>query len=454
MISQPLTFYTEATDVDYLKPLCKDECVYELNAPNDTILPFIIRRLSSPDPVTGFKAQCYDGTGVVVLDPTKVVIAHSNIIDGISYDYLVYDGQSLGLTLDCGQRQVEVTDGTNTWYSEIFTVGDWSAGNSPYVRVDYLSDCALEGIPYDAIPSFNFYFFLNQGVTWGLPQVSQEIQSETDNFGREIQTSVRFDTVWILQTGAIPMYLVDAWVFCVLHDTVTFTEENNGKVVTITNVELTHEPDDNGCTNEVNLNFKIEPDIVQGSCCDEDIECGECIELATALEVQSFVLAIQQPTIEALPPAVGETWAIINNATGCPSVEWCDHLNELATWNGTGWDYTVSAEWDVAYFVGLGFATFRSSVWVVVPLITSVTSVSTGVWNVRGNIHTCYYARIEFSYDSGVSWTEDAGYFTESEFSAPAGVDIASKLSGPTDIRIIMYNYNCPEIEGNTVPLP
>jgi len=451
MISQPLTFYTDATEVDYLKPLCKDECVYELNAPNDSLLPFIIKRQSIPDPINYFRIQCFDGSGLVNIDPTKIVIAHSNIIDGIAYDYLVYDGQDIGITIDCGQHQAVINDSVNTWYSEIFTVGDWSAGNSPYVRVDYFNDCALEGVPYDAIPSFNFYFFLNQGVTWGLPQVSQEIQSETDNFGREIQTSVKFDTLWLLQTGSIPLYLVNAWVFCVLHETVTFTEENNGKVVTITNVELTHEPDDNGCTNEIDLRFKIEPDIVQGSCCDDIAEqCGECIEELTSIQIVDFELAMNQLLVEALPPTVGDIYAIENDALGCPSVDWCNHLNELATWNGVDWDYSSPAEGDIAW-KSPNFYWFTSSVWTLIPNITTVTSIGINSWNVIGDAHPCYFVRMEFSYDGGTTWPTIAGYFTASEFSA--GVDIAS-VAVPTHTRAVMFNYNCPSITSKSASLP
>lgn len=453
MIPQPLTFYTDANDVNYLKPLCQDECVYKLNSPNDTLLPFIIKRVSSPLPVTVFKVQCFDGTGIVVLDATKVVIAHTNIIDGISYDYLVYDGQSLGVTIDCGQHQAVVSDGTDTWYSEIFTIGDWSASNSPFVRVDYSSTCPIEGVPYDSIPAFNFYFFLNDGVNYGLPTVTQDIQSEQDNFGREITIAQKFSTVWLLQSGSIPMYLVDAWVFCLLHDTITLTGENNGNVVTIENVELNHIPDDNGCTNEVDLNFKIKPDLVQGSCCDEDLECS-CLEITAENQIIDFVLAIDQTAIETAVPTLGDSYSIQIAGIGCPSVTWCDHLGERATWNGTGWDYTAPTAGDILYDNTTASFWVYGASWKQVPLITSAVSTGVDTWNIRGQIALCYFARLDFSYDNGASWTEVGAYLTYEEFQNPLGTDVSSKLGTATDIRVVMYNYNCSEIIGNSVVLP
>ena len=176
----------------------------------------------------------------------------------------------------------------------------------------------------------------------------------------------------------------------------------------------------------------------------------ECIEELTSIQIVDFELAMNQLLVEALPPTVGDIYAIENDALGCPSVDWCNHLNELATWNGVDWDYSSPAEGDIAW-KSPNFYWFTSSVWTLIPNITTVTSIGINSWNVIGDAHPCYFVRMEFSYDGGTTWPTIAGYFTASEFSA--GVDIAS-VAVPTHTRAVMFNYNCPSITSKSASLP
>ena len=97
-----------------------DYTSFKLLTPKNRLLPFQLRREMNVNYLTSVLLYSVDGTYIDDLFP---------YIEGdISYatvsgkDYITYFGTSSALDLTCGYYYLVATDGTNTWYSEVFCV--------------------------------------------------------------------------------------------------------------------------------------------------------------------------------------------------------------------------------------------------------------------------------------------------------------------------------------------
>jgi len=456
-IDQPIVFYDNKSDVNHENIFCKYECIYDLHSPNNSLLPFIVKRPSSPKQITGFRVECYgDDQTVQQLDVNLLSIACTVIENDEKFDLIVYDGSDLGLNLDCGHWQIVVTAETEVFYSEIISVGDFTKDDAPYWKLAWSSECGKINVPFDGLPNgFEFYMFLNGDVEWGVPQYEQEITDVADGLGKRVIESQRFTKVYTLESGFVPEFIVDAMSFSILNDKLELQYKNSTDRVELLETEFAQEPDENGCYHEVSLQFKLEEDRCSGSCCTE-LEKTSCISQSSVINIISSALPIAQGAIEVIPPNEGDCYYISIFTIGCPLGSWCDNLGRIACWNGSGWDFTELNEFDVIYDQSLGVflmkeGTGLAAVLSEIPLITftSLPSFPFTTLDVEATISPCYFGRLEWSYDNGSTWSEVAGTFTYQELKN--GVTVAPRNGNPTQIRLVMFNYNCPEIIGNSV---
>jgi hypothetical protein len=112
-------------DKQWFRMTGTDYKLLELICPQNRLLPWQIRRTVRPNYLTSIKLVCAE-------DDASVEILAEIDSDEISYrtaggfDFITYlAAQDLLSMLDCGYYYLQVTDGVETWYSEIFNVQDF-----------------------------------------------------------------------------------------------------------------------------------------------------------------------------------------------------------------------------------------------------------------------------------------------------------------------------------------
>lgn len=123
-------WYTDKKLLNHYKEQCLQECHFKLLTPLNSLLPFNIVRPRIPNEIISWQVMCPDGSNVVDLDPELISIYTA--ADG---DHIIYNGADLGLELPCGFLVSVITDGVNTFYSEMFWVESDLAGDDPCVHV-------------------------------------------------------------------------------------------------------------------------------------------------------------------------------------------------------------------------------------------------------------------------------------------------------------------------------
>jgi len=118
-----LPFYTSLEKQNHRKDYAFGE-VYPLVTPDKRLLPFQILRETSASAT--WNASLKNLYGVTVADIKDTLLATGFILtrfESEGYDVIQYPG-NLPLTVDTpeGQYYVQLSDGSRTWYSEVFTV--------------------------------------------------------------------------------------------------------------------------------------------------------------------------------------------------------------------------------------------------------------------------------------------------------------------------------------------
>lgn len=100
--------------------------VYPLITPHKTILPFQKIRATRPDAVGVITAKLINMQGVEILDISAQLIATGLIINryaSLGFDVIIYPGTiPMDIVLDKGTYWLEMNDGTQTFYSEVFNM--------------------------------------------------------------------------------------------------------------------------------------------------------------------------------------------------------------------------------------------------------------------------------------------------------------------------------------------
>ena len=201
--------------------------IYPLFTPKDKLLPFQIIR----------ETRVNNIVSVIIKDKNGIDIA--NITDKINetgleivkfpslgYDVVVYTGRlPMAINIPQGQYYIEITDGVQTWFSEIFTIVNDVSG---YLKIEW-SD--LENMVFDAgqivykNPKFVNVLYLNTEL--GKPEYVFEEDGETRDgyFFPEKQISEKTYKCVALA----PEYLCDVMRFIRMSDFVTVTDKYGRK---------------------------------------------------------------------------------------------------------------------------------------------------------------------------------------------------------------------------------
>ena len=112
----------DSIDKQFHRSVGNDVCTFKLITSMYRLLPFQFRRAPSVDLITSIKVVCYnEATETEILPDIPTGQMHYATTSG--WDYITYFGsEDLDEVLDAGDFYLEITDGENTWYSEVFHV--------------------------------------------------------------------------------------------------------------------------------------------------------------------------------------------------------------------------------------------------------------------------------------------------------------------------------------------
>lgn len=219
-----LPWYTSISEQNHRKSYAYGQ-IYPLYTKKSYLLPFqIIRKsLGSSAPITSCKL--YDKSGTFIEDMTaKITSGGLSIVQfsTFGYDVIVFPGTTAVSTqMKEGQYYAVLSDGTNTWYSDIFTsVSDVSG----YLKIEWFDD---ENVVFDGgqivyqSPAFRNVLYLCTEL--GKPDYEFDEEGETRDgyFFPEKQLSTKKYKCTILA----PEYLCDVMRLIRMADHVIVTDK-------------------------------------------------------------------------------------------------------------------------------------------------------------------------------------------------------------------------------------
>ena len=219
-----LPWYTDIREQNHRRSYAYGS-VYPLYTMVNILLPFQIIRPKRNNAISAVKLYTVDG--VFVSDITGTMNETGlQIVSFESYDVIVYTASfPMATNVGQGQYYATLTDGVDTWFSEVFTyVNDLSG----YLKVEW---CDQENLYFDSgmivyqNPTFKNRLYL--ATELGKPDYTFEEEGETRNgyFFPEKQLSEKTYKCTILA----PEYLCDVMRFIRMADYVTVTDKYGRK---------------------------------------------------------------------------------------------------------------------------------------------------------------------------------------------------------------------------------
>lgn len=242
-----LAFYDSVLDQNHRRSFAYGN-VYPLVCPTDKLLPFALRRETSVDPIsvcnlinlkTGastdiLAAALGNGLAVVVYDQFDLIVNYSN---------------ASGLSMPEGQFYLELSDGTNTWFSDVFNV---VADLTNFIKIEYWDNQDFQ-TPDSVIPygtEFKNWFYVKSEI--GKPEYpfSEELEERDGRKYFEKQISekrFRFEFL-------APEFLCDAVRIVRMADNCLITSA--GKIYGPEEILFTPEFQEQGDLAVVNVEFE------------------------------------------------------------------------------------------------------------------------------------------------------------------------------------------------------
>lgn len=257
-------------------------------------------------------------------------------IDGV--DYIAYNGFAFNETINCGRKYVIVSDSVSEYYSDVVDVRDFDPANNDLFKIRLEQDCDLGNIPYSSLVGFNQYLWLSNETLIGEPEFSYEEEVEEDGHGREEVIFQKIGTLHVFDSGEQPEYILSWLQFAPLHERV-FIKDKILAEKEVDNYTVTNQWLQTGCYGNMTVKFRYEDDLISNSCCDT-IQKDAC--LGATHTCDSYQDKGARFSLE-IPDNVGKCFII--NDVGADPEEWDGHEGEIATWNGTSWDYEVPTDY-------------------------------------------------------------------------------------------------------------
>lgn len=248
-----LPFYDSIEEQNHRKYYAYGE-VYTLIAPNNRILPFQINRETSASTIS-FASVVNLKTNVVTDILQELNNSGLNIKSFASegYDLIINSGAFLfsSLQLDAGQYFLQISDTTNTWYSDVFTV---VSDLSPFLKIEYWDsdNIAYSGGHVDYSSPFKNYCYVQSEI--GKPEYPfQETAQERDGhlFIEKQISEKKYKFTFIA-----PEFLCDALRITRMHDYIKIYSK--GKKYDVENIIFDVKWQDQGDIAVVEVEFECD----------------------------------------------------------------------------------------------------------------------------------------------------------------------------------------------------
>lgn len=212
---QTIKFYLEGE-----KPLKEHPTfikgVHDIIMPTDYLLPFQIKRESSPNPITSIEMKSSYGSNTVEI---KSLIAPEDLqlVSFVGQDYIIHYGEvDLLGTVPAGTYNLVIKDGVNTWTSDDIRVKGVRASiekDCNVVRIEYRDSCDLGGVFYRTqshgilgAKEYKNVYYANNVLT--VPEYKIKEEGEEDLDGHFILEYARYEKQQRLDV-VVPEYLAD-----------------------------------------------------------------------------------------------------------------------------------------------------------------------------------------------------------------------------------------------------
>lgn len=216
-----LPFYTDLSKQNHRKDYAFGE-VYPLFTPDRKILPFQIIRDTRINNISSVLLKTIEGSTVANI--TSQLISNGLIIKSYStygYDIIIYPG-SLLITTETpeGRYYLQITDGVETWFSEIFTI---VRSVESYLKITYRDSESLifEGGRIDFSDNFAFNLYLPTQL--GRPDYEFEEQVDKRDGYQFVEKQISEKTYKF--NFVAPEYLLDAMRIIRMMDNVEITSK-------------------------------------------------------------------------------------------------------------------------------------------------------------------------------------------------------------------------------------
>jgi hypothetical protein len=246
-----LPFYTSLDEQDCRKSYAYGD-IYPLIAPANKILPFQIMRETRSNDIS--RVNLYDKRGQFVADLTQNIKEAGMQITKFAdfgYDVIVYPAN---LPMEISQKDgiyyMEISDGIDTWYSEMFTAVNNVSG---YVKVEWYD---IEDFVFDAgrivykNPEFHNILYLCTQVGKPDYEFEEEGESRDGYFFAEKRVSSKTYKCTI----TAPEYLCDVMRFIRMADYARVTD-TYGRIYDCDTFLITPEWQDQGNIASVEVEF-------------------------------------------------------------------------------------------------------------------------------------------------------------------------------------------------------
>lgn len=218
-----LPFYTNINEQNHRKSYAYGE-VYPLFCQAGLLLPFQIQRTHRDNTITQVSLYRKDGTYVSSLQFSMIEAGLTIVpFTALGYDIILFPAifPISSIVMFDGQHYLTLTDGVETWYSEVFTIVQ---DMSPYLKIEWYND---ENLVFDGgqfvFNNPRFHNFLYFATEVGKPEYTFEEEGESRDgfFFPEKQLSEKRYKCTILA----PEYLCDVMRLIRMCDHVRVTDK-------------------------------------------------------------------------------------------------------------------------------------------------------------------------------------------------------------------------------------
>ena len=218
-----LPFYTNINEQNHRKSYAYGE-VYPLFCQAGLLLPFQFLREHRADSISQVRLYRKDGTLVATITQSMAEAGLQVVsFTALGYDVILFPAlfPISAITMLDGQHYLTISDGVQTWYSEVFTIVQ---DMSPYLKIEWYND---ENLVFDGgqfvFNNPRFHNFLYFATEVGKPEYTFEEEGESRDgfFFPEKQLSEKRYKCTVLA----PEYLCDVMRLIRMCDHVRITDK-------------------------------------------------------------------------------------------------------------------------------------------------------------------------------------------------------------------------------------